>query len=102
MAYCKNCGEEIDDKAVICVKCGVPQNTKPEVVDNGGFVWAILGCCVPIAGLILFLIWKDEKPKTAKSAGIGALVCVGCVVAYYALMIILGIVGVTFGILGSL
>ena len=22
--YCKNCGAEIDDNAVICVKCGVP------------------------------------------------------------------------------
>lgn len=24
MKYCSNCGEQIDEKAVICVKCGVP------------------------------------------------------------------------------
>ena len=26
MKYCSNCGEQIDEKAVICVKCGVPVN----------------------------------------------------------------------------
>ena len=24
MKFCSNCGEQIDEKAVICVKCGVP------------------------------------------------------------------------------
>lgn len=24
--FCKNCGQEIDDKAVICPHCGVSQN----------------------------------------------------------------------------
>jgi hypothetical protein len=24
--FCSNCGNQIDDKAVICVKCGVPTN----------------------------------------------------------------------------
>ena len=32
------------------------------------------GLFVPIAGLILYLLWKDERPRTAKAAGIGALV----------------------------
>lgn len=81
MAFCKNCGKEIDDKAVICPSCGVQQQeiapTTPEVVDNGGFLWGLLGCCIPIVGLVLFLVWKDTKPKTAKAAGIGALVAVG-------------------------
>lgn len=61
------------------------------VNDKGGFLWGLLGCCVPIAGLILFLVWKDQKPKTAKAAGIGALVCVIVGVIYYILMIVLGI-----------
>ena len=73
MAYCKNCGAPIDDRAVICPSCGVAQDSNPPVVDNGGFGWGLLGCCLPIVGLILFLVWKDQKPKTAKAAGIGAL-----------------------------
>lgn len=91
--YCKNCAKEIDDKAVICPHCGVSQVTNQEVVDNGGFGWGLLGCCVPVAGLILFLVWKDTKPKTSKAAGIGALVSVGCGVLFYVLMFALGILG---------
>ena len=90
MAFCKNCGKEIDDKAVICPSCGVQQQeiapTTPEVVDN----WGLLGCCVPIVGLVLFLVWKDTKPKTAKAAGIGALVAVGIAAVYYLIVLILG------------
>ena len=94
MAFCKNCGKEIDDKAVICPSCGVQQKEiapiPPEVVDNGGFLWGLLGCCVPIVGLVLFLVWKDTKPKTAKAAGIGALVAVGIAAVYYLIVLILG------------
>ena len=97
MAFCKNCGKEIDDKAVICPSCGVQQQeiapTTPEVVDNGGFLWGLLGCCVPIVGLVLFLVWKDTKPKTAKAAGIGALVAVGIAAVYYLIVLILGAAG---------
>lgn len=75
MAYCRHCGAQIDDYAVTCPECGAPQNggrnDAPKVTDNGGFLWGLLGCCVPLAGLILFLVWKDTKPRTAKAAGIG-------------------------------
>ena len=91
MAFCKNCGKEIEDSAVICVHCGVSQETKPTVVDNGGFGWGLLGCCFPIVGLILFLVWKDTKPKTSKAAGMGALISVIISVVWYILMAVLGI-----------
>ena len=85
--FCKNCGKEIDNNAVVCINCGVSTNL---VQDNGGFGWGVLGCCVPLAGLILYLVWKDTKPKSAKSAGIGALIWVGCVILLYVLMFIIG------------
>ena len=91
MAFCKNCGKEIDDNAIICLHCGVSQETKPQVVDNGGFGWGLLACCFPIVGLILFLVWKDTKPKTAKAAGIGALVSVIAAVIYYIVIIAFGV-----------
>ena len=63
--------------------------------DKGGILWGLLGCCIPIVGLILFLVWKDTKPKTAKAAGIGALVCVVLAVIYYIIMfVIIGAAGV--------
>ena len=91
MAYCKNCGQSIDDKAVICPHCGVAQENKPAVVDNGGFLWGLLGCCIPIVGLILYLVWKNERPRTAKAAGIGALVSVCIGILYYIAVIAIGI-----------
>ena len=95
--FCKNCGKEIDDKASVCIHCGVSTNSKPEVVDNGGFGWGLLGCCIPIVGLILFLVWKDTKPKSAKSAGIGALVSAIIIVLLYVFIFILGAAGAMSG-----
>lgn len=59
--------------------------------DKGGFLWGLLGFCIPIVGLILFLVWKDSKPNSGKAAGIGALVSVILGVVSYILMAILGI-----------
>ena len=51
--------------------------------DRGGFLWGLLGCCIPVVGLVLFLVRRDEKPKTAKAAGIGALVSVILTILIY-------------------
>lgn len=51
----------------------------------------LLGCCIPVVGLVLFLVWKDQKPKTAKAAGIGALVSVILSVLIYVVFIVFGI-----------
>ena len=51
--------------------------------DRGGFLWGLLGFCIPVVGLVLFLVWRDEKPKTAKVAGIGALVSVILTILIY-------------------
>lgn len=78
-----------------------PQNSQPQyqqapyqqqnaAVDSGSFGWAVLGFCVPIVGLILFLVWKGDKPKSAKVAGIGALVSVILTVLLYVVFFIVG------------
>lgn len=95
MAFCRNCGNQIADNSVVCPYCGVAQNNAPATpaapADNGGFGWGLLGCCVPIAGLILFLVWKDTKPKSAKAVGIGALVSVGISVVCYLVSLVIGL-----------
>lgn len=91
MAYCRRCGAPISDQAMVCPSCGEPQYSVPPVQDNGGIGWGLLGCCIPIVGLVLFLVWKDQKPKTAKAAGIGALVAVGLYAFWYILAIVGGI-----------
>lgn len=83
--YCKNCGKEIDENAVVCVHCGAQlKELKTETIasantmqdDTGSIGWGILGFFFPIVGLVLYLIWKETRPKTAKVAGKGALISV--------------------------
>lgn len=64
------------------------ENNNNNVTDNGGFGWGLLGFCIPIVGLILFLVWKGDKPKTAKAAGMGALISVIIGVVLYVLMFV--------------
>ena len=108
MAFCRNCGNEIADNAVYCVNCGASQDgaqmngtnpyQQPQPVDNGGFGWGLLGCCIPVVGLILFLVWKDTKPKSAKAAGIGALIsAIASVIIYIIYFVIIIGVGVGMG-----
>ena len=94
MAYCKKCGREIDNAATHCSYCGAAQNdapAAPQAVDNGGIGWGLLGCLIPIVGLILFLVWRDSKPKTSKAAGVGALVSVIISVVLYVVLMVAGI-----------
>jgi len=91
MAYCRRCGAAISDGATTCPSCGAYQNNTPYVEDNGGFGWGLLCCCIPVVGLVLFLVWKDQKPRTAKAAGIGALVSVIIGILWYLLVAIVGV-----------
>ena len=91
MAYCSKCGEEKDYQNGKCEKCGFqPQLNQNSSFanDDGGFLWGLLGFCVPIAGLVLYLIWKHDRPNTAKAVGIGALVYLG----FYVIIMILYII----------
>ena len=70
--YCKTCGEEINDNAVICPKCGCATGTSVEQKDEKSMGMSVLGFFFPLIGLILYLVWKDKTPLKAKSAGKGA------------------------------
>ncbi len=106
MAYCTNCGTQLEEGSQHCPFCGTPvsqaaagssysysaqQTPTKQSNDTGNMLYGVLGCCVPLVGLILFLVWKDTQPKDAKAAGIGALISVICVIAFYVLIIILGV-----------
>lgn len=82
MSRCNSCGAEVNQNQDFCPNCGASLRAQPTYVqqqpanpaDTGGFGWGLLGFCIPLVGLILFLVWKQEKPLTAKALGIGALI----------------------------
>ena len=105
--YCKNCGKEIDEKAYVCPNCGVKvkdeaielresKATANSEADSGSKAgWGILSFLVPIVGLILFCVWKADRPKTASVCGKCALASV--IVSVVAFIIYLILIFAVFG-----
>ena len=77
MKYCSNCGEQIDEKAVICVKCGVPVNGVNSVNNSYNQVNAVpkQGHGAATASLILGII--------GIIAAVITLIIAICVFVYY-------------------
>jgi uncharacterized membrane protein YvbJ len=92
MNYCNHCGQKVNQGQEFCFNCGAeinkqqgqsqqpgqyyqkPSNTQSQ--DTGSLGWGILGFCIPLAGLILWIVWKADRPRDAKRAGVGALISV--------------------------
>lgn len=92
MNYCYNCGNKLEDNAYVCPKCGVlvkKDTTNNTNVDTGSFGWGILGFFVPLVGLVLYLSWRDDRPKDAKKAGLGALISTIIYAVFIVLFVIL-------------
>ncbi|MFJ7664702.1 zinc ribbon domain-containing protein [Lysinibacillus sp. NPDC097162] len=89
--YCKNCGEHISEHAEICIHCGVRvKNAGGADKPNWG-VNIITLCCVPLVGLIMFFVWKNEKPVAAKSALMFFFINIAIIVLFYIAMFIIGL-----------
>lgn len=89
---------------MICPKCGCATGNRkaPAAEDSSGFGWAVLGFFIPIVGLILYLVWKNEYPMRARSAGKGALVSVILgVIVYVIAIVFVTCVAATYGTAAS-
>ncbi|MGL4948934.1 MAG: zinc-ribbon domain-containing protein [Anaeroplasmataceae bacterium] len=111
MKKCNNCNTQLGDEVVFCGNCGTkldstnttsvaqsnPQYYAPNQshsTDAPNFGYALLGFCIPLVGIILYFVWKNEKPLTAKSLLKGFLVSLILsaimFVLYFVLIVILG------------
>lgn len=99
--YCKNCGKEISDKAIVCVNCGVAVTPLTPAVTPGqpangakkfnvcallGFIFSLVGIVVDtsllfthitflygftIAGFVLSIIGTVKSKKLENGKGFG-------------------------------
>lgn len=102
--FCRNCGKEIDNNAYVCPNCGVKvkdelaerreqQATANLEADSGSKAgWGVLSFFIPLVGLILFLMWKTDRPKTASVCGKCALAAVIVEVVAVILYVIVAVV----------
>lgn len=77
MKKCSHCGGDLQENQTVCPYCGGTtgrsQATPNQTPDRGGFLWWLIGALIPLLGLILFFVWRHEKPKTARALIAGAL-----------------------------
>lgn len=96
MAFCPKCGKEIDDEAVMCVHCGCPTGVQAapaaptvDMVSTATTGEKVLSFLIPIAGIILYCVNKDKKPKAAKTCLlVGVITWAICIFLILAIAII--------------
>lgn len=106
--FCKNCGKELDDRAVICHNCGIQVGeVKYHKDNNDTFILAIIGFVlsfiVSIAGLICSIIaYKKCRDEGANGKGLAiagiaissVLIALAVILVFIYVIIILGIFGI--------
>jgi len=84
---CQNCGYIQQPGMTSCPQCGTQFSTNPfgqvkQVKETETeWAWVIASFFVSTLGLILWIVWKEDKPKTAKACGIAALINAGIGIA---------------------
>lgn len=124
MAFCKNCGSQIDDGSKFCSICGTEQENTEQQSDNpvytepvtkkasgnlniGMLVWSIIDllmCCMPlgIVSLIMTIMAQnaataeDEagKLKTAKICNLIGTIGMGIFLILYIVLVVVIGIGV--------
>ena len=112
MKKCSVCNNVVDDNMNFCPNCGnnyfvydnnynynynYQNNIQPQSNLGNPIIWGILGYFVPLAGIILFFVWKSTNPKHGNAAGIGALINIGLsiVVVIFYLIFLFGVIGMS-------
>ena len=105
--YCPECQKENDVNATKC-ECGyefVIKEVEDEIASTNTivfvdrvpqFLWKLVGFFCPIAGLVLYILWKKKWPERSKNAGKFALTSVILTVVVIALTIFV-VVGLATG-----
>ena len=66
------------------------QAVQTQYTTRDSIGWGVLGFFIPLAGLILFLVWRKDRPCDARCAGLGALLCVLFSVVFALIAVIAG------------
>ncbi len=68
--YCRNCGNQIDDKAAVCVKCGVKVGVGTDFCPNCGQPTAVNADVCTSCGVALKNVVAGAEQKSKLAAGL--------------------------------
>lgn len=83
---CRFCDKFIPEKSVGCPYCGnivnpqmgqASHNPNPQAKnDSPSFLWGLFAFILPLAGIVLYLLWHKEYPERCASILKGIIVCI--------------------------
>jgi hypothetical protein len=98
--YCNKCGNPVYPNSPVCGTCGTPVSASggvppqygqpPIKQDDPNMLLNLVACCIPLVGIVLYFVWKDEKPRSAKQVCVWALVGFGLSIFIYLVMLFFG------------
>ena len=112
--FCPTCGSQNSETAGFCASCGNPLKPAsatggnaygtppppPPPPPSGGnpggdqgadTILKIVAFCFPIVGVILYFVWKQEKPKSANDVCKFAAIGFGVGIVLYVMMMAMGL-----------
>ncbi len=91
MKFCQHCGSEINENAVVCVKCGCSVSNMPAVDNTNSVGMVVLSVLWPLFGIIYYFVKKNDRPYCAKNCLKGALISWGVSIGLTVLLYAVGI-----------
>jgi len=90
---CNSCGATVPDSATVCPYCGnaitpvTSHSSDAEDVSSTGL--NVLSFLIPIVGIIMYFVYRDETPIKAKACLKWTLIGFGVSVAFYLLSVMI-------------
>jgi hypothetical protein len=116
--FCPKCGTQNSEAAGFCTSCGASLKstssstggnafgTPPPPPPSGGgpnndpgadTILKVVAFCFPIVGLVLYFVWKNEKPKSANDVCKFAAIGFGVGIVLYIIMMAFGMMAGAMG-----
>lgn len=72
--YCKNCGNQLAEEAIVCPDCGVATDNfykfrgkNTNQVDEPSGLLNVIAFFFPLFGILIYAVYENTQPKRAKS-----------------------------------
>lgn len=92
-SYCQHCAVETRPEQEMCVKCGkILGYQRPPSNEDAPWLAKLASCCFPIAGIVLYFVWRDEKPIASNSICLWTVIGFTWPILFYIIALVTGFI----------